>query len=94
MRITPLLADSEKNRSLRQIGKQEVKTEYFKKTEYMVNSRRGSLMCKLHVGDVKIKEVQKYKFLGSVIRTITVIRVCVWGCVHLVVIFIYVYINI
>lgn len=35
--------------------------------DYMVVIKRDSPNCKLHIGDVKIKQLQKFCYLGNVI---------------------------
>ena len=38
-----------------------------KKTECMVVSRKDSLKCELKIGDIKIKQVKKFSYLGSML---------------------------
>ena len=49
-------------------SKKKDQTINCKKTEYMVVSKRVSPACALKVRDKTIKQVQKFKYLGSLLR--------------------------
>lgn len=47
-------------------GKKERQSINYKKAKCIIINKRESSRCEQHLGDVKIKQVQKYNYLGRV----------------------------
>lgn len=45
----------------------EKKTERIKITECMAVSKRGDPKCELHIGDIKLRQVWKFNYLGTIV---------------------------
>lgn len=45
----------------------EKKTERIKITECMAASKRDDLKCELHIGDIKLRRLWKFNYLGTIV---------------------------